>query len=217
MRGIRKLSWQTSGDYITSTLGTVQSTEAQAAFTTEFNNGDFFNWEVTQSYERLDDPFEVARGVTVPVGGYHFTNTRASYVFGTQRRVSGTLIAARGSFYDGSLTEATWRGRVELGPQLIAEPTLSFNHVDGPYGRGNTNLMSSRFTWTITPRMFTAALVQYQSRAQAMATNVRFRWEYQPGSELFVVYSDGRTTVGPGYPGLQNRSMVVKLTRLFRW
>jgi hypothetical protein len=138
-------------------------------------------------------------------------------VFGTQRPVSGTLIAARGSFYRGTLTEATWRGRVELGPQLIAEPTVSFNRIDGPFGTGNTNLVSSRVTYTVTPRMFAAALVQYQSRTQSVATNIRFRWEYLLGSELFVVYSDGRTTAGPGYPEMQNRSLVVKMTRLFRW
>ena len=53
-----------------------------------------------------------------------------------------------------------------------------------------------------------------------MSTNVRFRWEYQLGSELFVVYSDGRTTVPERphwYPEMQNRSVVVKLTKLFRW
>ena len=41
--------------------------------------------------------------------------------------------------------------------------------------------------------------MQYQSLSASMSTNLRFRWEYQPGSELFVVYSDGRTTDGPGW------------------
>ena len=50
-----------------------------------------------------------------------------------------------------------------------------------------------------------------------MSTNLRMRWEYQPGSEFFLVYSDGRTTVGPNYPELENRSIVVKLTKLLRW
>jgi len=43
------------------------------------------------------------------------------------------------------------------------------------------------------------------------------RWEYTPGSELFVVYSDGRDTATGGYPGLQNRSVAVKATRLLRF
>jgi hypothetical protein len=61
-----------------------------------------------------------------------------------------------------------------------------------------------------------SALVQYQSRIDSMSTNARFRWEYQPGSELFIVYSDGRTTLSRGVPDLQNRSFVVKVTRLFQ-
>ena len=54
------------------------------------------------------------------------------------------------------------------------------------------------------------------STANAYSTNVRLRWEYQPGSELFVVLTEGRNTLGPGYPGLESRGFVVKLTRLFR-
>ena len=46
---------------------------------------------------------------------------------------------------------------------------------------------------------------------------MRFRWEYRPGSELFVVYTDERDTLKPGYPELQNRALVVKFNRLFRF
>ena len=66
--------------------------------------------------------------------------------------------------------------------------------------------------------MFVSALLQYTSATEQASTNARFRWEYQPGSELFVVYTDGRTTEQGGFPPpLQNRSLVVKVTRLFRW
>jgi hypothetical protein len=217
MPAIRKFTLQGSGDYITGIDGRVQSTEAQGTFIIETAAGDFVNAEVTRAYERLDVPFEVARNVTVPVGGYTFAQGKVSYTLGTQRPFSGTFTLGHGGFYEGTLSEASYRGRVEFSPQLVAEPTLSFNLVDGPYGRGATNVIGSRVTYTVTPRMFAAALVQYQSRTQSMSTNVRFRWEYKLGSELFVVYSDGRSTLGPNYPELQNRSIVVKLTRLFRW
>jgi len=50
----------------------------------------------------------------------------------------------------------------------------------------------------------------------AMSTNIRYRWEYQPGSDLFVVYTDSRDMLGRGFPELRNRGFVVKFTRLFR-
>jgi hypothetical protein len=58
--------------------------------------------------------------------------------------------------------------------------------------------------------------MQYSSSTKSVNTNVRFRWEYQPGSDLFVVYSDNRDTTGTGFPALRNRGIVVKFTRLFR-
>jgi hypothetical protein len=43
------------------------------------------------------------------------------------------------------------------------------------------------------------------------------RWEYQPGSELFVVYNEERDTVIARFPDLQNRAFIVKVNRLFRF
>ena len=50
-----------------------------------------------------------------------------------------------------------------------------------------------------------------------LSTSVRLNWEYQPSSQFFVVYSDGRDTLGPGVPDLLNRSFAVKITRLLRF
>ncbi len=217
LAAVRRFTYQGSADYITSPAGRLQTQELKGAFITELSNGDIFNGELLQAFERLEVPFSIARGVTIPVGSYRYGQARATYTLGTQRPVSGAVILARGRFYNGTLTEVTWRGRVDIAPQLIAEPTVSYNYIDGPFGSGETNLLGTRFTYTVSPRMFAAALVQYQSRTQSMGTNVRMRWEYKPGSELFIVYSDGRTTSGAGFPALDNRSIVVKATRLFRW
>jgi hypothetical protein len=58
--------------------------------------------------------------------------------------------------------------------------------------------------------------VQFNADAHTLNSSVRLRWEYRPGSDLFVVYSDGRDTVALG-PNLLNRSVAVKFTRLMRF
>jgi len=50
-----------------------------------------------------------------------------------------------------------------------------------------------------------------------VSTNARFRWEYIPGSELFIVYNEERDTVAPRFPDLANRSFIVKINRLLRF
>jgi hypothetical protein len=65
--------------------------------------------------------------------------------------------------------------------------------------------------------MFVSSLVQYNSSNNSVSTNARLRWEYSPGSELFVVYNEGRDTQTRGVPDLQNRSLIVKVNRLLRF
>lgn len=89
--------------------------------------------------------------------------------------------------------------------------------MDLDQGSFTTRLFGSRITYTATPLMFLSALVQYNSSANTLAANVRLRWEYSPGSELFVVFNEQRDTLAPSVPELANRAIIVKLTRIFRF
>jgi hypothetical protein len=116
------------------------------------------------------------------------------------------------------LTSFTVSGaRVAIMKQFSVEPSLTLNHGDLPAGRFDTTLVRARVDYAFTPLRFFSALVQFNSADQTFSSNVRFRWEYQPGSELFVVYTDERDTTVVGYPGLRNKAFVVKVNRLFRF
>ena len=221
---IRRLIWEGRFDYYTSRAGVVETRLAQGLFTIELENADEFNFEYTRSYEFLHEPFDIAGDVAIPAGGYRFQDARAAYRFGRQRVFSGLLAVQHGSFYGGEKTTVEIglgggfrTGRLEITPQLAIEPGLSYNQVELPRGRFTTGLVTTRTTWTVTPLMFVSALVQYNSANSSLGANVRFRWEYQPGSELFVVYNEQRDTLAPRFPELQNRSFVIKINRLFRF
>ena len=128
------------------------------------------------------------------------------------------LSVQHGSFFSGEKTTVGLsRGRLELTPQLSFEPGLSFNRVALPVGRFITQLVTTRTNYTITPLMFVSALLQYNSGVNALSTNIRLRWEYSPGSELFVVYNELRDTLTRRFPELENRAFIVKVNRLFRF
>jgi hypothetical protein len=82
----------------------------------------------------------------------------------------------------------------------------------------NTTLAATRVNYTFSPRMFFSALVQYNSSADSFSANARLRWEYAPGSEIFLVYTEERDTYDwQRFPGLVNRGLVIKATRLLRF
>jgi len=150
--------------------------------------------------------------VTIPVGQYDFQDFFVGYTMGEQRPVSGTLSLQRGEYFDGHLTAVTYqRARIEVTPQLSVQPGVSINRIELPQAAFTLKLITSRVTYTVTPRMFVSGLLQYNSSAASLSANLRLRWEYQPGSELFLVYNDQRDTSLRGAPFLQSRAFVVKL------
>lgn len=217
-KSIRKLSWTGSLAYIENGAGRLDTRDATGEFAIELHNSDRFNLTYGRTYEFLADPFPIAQDVTIPVGGYEFGGIRTGFAFGQQRAVSGNLTVEHGTFYSGhKTTVSVSRGRVNLTSQLSLEPSASINWVDLTEGAFTTRLLGSRFTFAMTPRMFVSALLQYNSAINAVASNVRLRWEYQPGSELFVVFNEQRDTLARGYPGLVNRAVILKVNRLFRF
>ena len=166
----------------------------------------------------LEQPFRIAPGVTIPVGGYRFEDVRASFGLGQHRRFLGTLSAQHGSFFSGERTSVGFSGgRLKLTPQFSVEPSLSFNRIDLPEGRFTTRLVTTQTIYTVTPLMFVSALLQFNSSTDVLSTNVRLRWEFLPGSELFVVYNEQRDTLARRFPELENRALIIKINRLFRF
>ena len=223
IESVRQLVVEASLDYfLTADAGLLETRQQQVAFQTELENSDQFGVRVSDSYELLQKPFTVSRseGVTIPVGGYDFTDVRLTYALGPQRLLNGRVEVATGGYFDGELTSVDLsRGRVDLSPRLSVEPSVSFNWIDLPGGSFRTDLMRGRLNYTFSPRMFVSGLFQYNSTNHTLGTNLRLRWEYTPGSELFVVYTEEQD-VDPlrpdRYAELRNRGFVVKVTRLFR-
>ena len=215
---VRRFLLEGSVDYTVNGAGTLATRIQQGLFATEFENGDRLFMGVTDNYEYLKAPFQVTPDIAVPIGGYSFLNKRIVYAAANQRALSGGLTFDRGGFFGGTRTSfGYFNGRAVLSSRLSLEPSMSFNWINLPQGEFLTQLVAMRSTYTLTPRMFTAALVQFNSSADALSTNIRFRWEYQPGSELFIVYTDQRDTLTPHFPSLENRAFVVKVTRLIRF
>jgi hypothetical protein len=218
-RLIRRLDWEAGYDYITDSRRTrVENRELSGTFEVDFNNSDRWILDYTRDFEYLPRNFQIAPGVTLPVGGYDYDTVRMTYELGQQRAVSGRVSVATGTFYDGNKKEANFTsGRVALSPRVSIEPGLTMNWVDLPYGSFTNRLVTARGIFTPTPRTMISCLTQYNASDHTLSSSVRLRWEYVPGSEFFAVYSDGRNTADALVSGLVNRSVALKLTRLLRF
>ena len=203
-------------------LGFLESRRLGARFETEFENSDWFTVNITEVFERLTEVTNVS-GAPMPAGRYSFRDVAVSYFFGPHRRASGSLSLTKGSFYSGDVMSAgISAARIEVLPQLSIEPSVEFNWIDLPElqafdGQFNQHVARTRITYSLSPRSFLSGLVQYNSGSDTFSTNIRLRWEWAPGSELFIVYTEDRNAdVLDRWSELSNRGFVIKVNRLFR-
>lgn len=202
--------------------GYVETRDRGGRLDVEFESGDWFQATFFDVYEKLTEDTEIASAV-IPAGGYRFHDLEMSYYFGPHRRASGSVALSVGSFYSGRATSlALNQGRIEVLPQLSVEPSLELNWIDLPglqdyRGQLNQHVARTRVTYSISPRSFVSGLLQYNTSSDTVSGNVRFRWEWAPGSELFVVYTEDRDTdVLDRWSELSSRALVVKVTRLLQ-
>ena len=231
MPSVRKFTWTWSGEYVENGDGSVDSRVFSGRFDTEFSSSDRFSIDVADNYEFLRQPFTPS-GSPAPIapGTYSFRDVTVAYDFGSQRRASGTIKVQAGDYYDGTIRSVTFgpgnpfsSARVSVSQRVAFEPTFLITRIERPAGSFTTRLARLRADYGFSPLMFASALLQYNSADRAFSTNLRFRWEYAPGSEIFLVYTDERDTTADRFAtpttvrGLKNRAFVVKVNRLFRY
>ena len=219
---VRQFRLVGSVDYIlTADTNMLETRLSQLRFQTELESSDVFSATVNDNYELLLAPFAPGPGVTIPVGGYAFSDVEVSYGLGQQRRINGQVSLQRGGFFNGDITTLGFsQGRIAVTQRMSVEPSISVNWIDTPQGSFRTDLAVTRVNYLFNPRMFFSGLVQYNSASDTISNNLRLRWEYSPGSELFVVYTEDRDST-PLRPDrvteLRNRGFVIKFNKLFRF
>jgi hypothetical protein len=217
INAVRKFTWEATLEYILNGAGDLETRQQSARFNIELESSDQFTVEASRNYELLLKPFIVGP-VVVPRGGYSFDDVLMSYALGQQRRVSGTLSLQLGEYYDGTLTGISYTAaRTSITKRFSLEPTVTVNWVDLPGGSFTQELYRARTDYGFSPRMFASALLQYNSTDSTFSSNLRFRWEYRPGSEFFLVWTDEHDTLARGSASLRSRAFVVKVTRLVRF
>jgi hypothetical protein len=219
MPAVRQFTFESSIDYTRAAdTRQLETREQLVSFETEFADSSRFEFDVADVHERLEQGFAISNDLPIPRGSYDARHVEIAYSVARQRRVNGSVTFRAGTFYGGEIrTLEIASGRIEASPRVSIEPSLSFSSIALDAGSARTSVSRVRATYTLTPRMFVSALTQFNSENNRVSTNARMRWEYRPGSELFVVYSDERDTRFAGVQQPRNRGLAIKINRLLRY
>jgi hypothetical protein len=155
-----------------------------------FHSQENFNVNVIRRRERLDTPFAVTRGITLPVGAvYDSTRYRFFVSTASRRMVQINSRFETGGFYSGTRTERQVNLSLRLRPGLFLFLNNQWNDINLPEGSFKTTLY--RFTGETQFSPFIALVnnIQYDSQSAVLGWQSRLRWILTPGNDLYVVYT----------------------------
>ncbi len=173
--------------------------------------------------EDLVFPFAIARDAEVPAGTYSFYQGTVSYSMPRTQLLQLGIAVSAGSFYDG------WRLAVGLTPVWYVSPHLE---LTGEYhwdrvrfpdrNQGfDAHIARLRIGTALNTNLSTNAFIQYNSATEAVSANVRFRYNFREGNDLWIVYNEGLNTnrsrafPTPSLPLTDSRTILLKYTHTF--
>ena len=157
----------------------------------------------------------------IPVGSYDFWRLSGNYTMSVDKKVRTGLAAETGTFYDG------WLHTLTLTPSWYLSRYIQFD-LEYAYNYGtfkdrgqelNFHLARLRVGTALNREISTNALIQYNGAGDLFSMNVRFRWNFREGQDLWIVYNSGLNTrrfdSTPVLPAVEARAFLLKYTHTF--
>ena len=181
-----------------------------------FRSGDRFELNANPTGERLVEPFEIARGVVIPSGAYHWTRYRVEVGTAQKRRLYSQITWWFGDFYNGVLDQIVWTGA--WNPTALVTVEFSGERNIGRLETGDftQTLVGTRVRVNLSPDLSVASYAQYDTDSDSVGVNTRLRWTFTPAADLFVVYNHNVRSLLERWQ-MDSNQLLVKLQYAFRF
>jgi hypothetical protein len=203
-------------DLFTDTAGRWIERNNSAIFDIELQSGDTANFTINPIWERLQGPFRIAQGITLPMGNeYSYLRYSLSFTTADRRTIALDGNVADGSFYSGHRRDL--RGTLTLRPRrgVLAQLTAQFNRVELAEGRFTTKLLRSVINTQFSPFVSVSNNIQYDSVSRLLGWQSRFRWIARPGNDLYFVWMHNWLDVDDHLTTI-DRNAAIKLLYTYR-
>jgi hypothetical protein len=203
-------------DVVTGLNNLTQSSQEGSWVAAMTQRGEFGMIETWNDYEKIPVAFALPKGVIVPAANYDWQVFHGRFSTATDRIVSGTFDIQCCGFYGGHLLQT------DTTLNLHPDDTLTFTgrhimqNIGLPTGHVAIHIGSLDAALNFTPDMQIRMEAQYDNISQDLGYSVKYRWEFDPGSELLVVVGDDATVNSFGRYESHLSQFSVRIGHLFR-
>jgi len=183
--------WQLSY-YVTQSTGELESwLNETRPLGFILKSGERFEFNLQQSYDRLDNEFNLTDSAIIPVGKYHMHNTELQFATYQSRKIWTQLFYNWGSYYSGKIKTYSIAIGINLSKHLNLKTDYSYNYIKLPKINVRSNELAQYINFAFTTRLDISAFGQWNSLDDLLLGNFRLHWIPNIGSDLYVVYNRG--------------------------
>jgi hypothetical protein len=156
----------------------------------QFHSQDNFGLEVAPNYVRLERPFTISPGITLPMGAeYDFTRFAVRGQTANRRLLALNGRFETGGFYSGHRNQTVLGLTIRARPGYIVSLNGEWNQVDLPEGSFVSNVFRGVLDTQFTPFMALVNIIQFDTVSRVLGWQSRYRWILKPGNDLYIVYT----------------------------
>jgi len=176
-----------------------------------FQSGDRVSMWLSKEYDRLDEDFQISKGVTLPAGSHYSWNRYQINLSTANRRMVSTDTDFRwGTFYSGHRREISGTLNLRVRRGLSAALVSEFNRIELREGSFSTKILRAVVNTQFNPFISLANNVQYDTNSRVLGWQIRFRWIVHPGNDIYFVALNNWKDNGPHIVAL-DRNMTAKI------
>jgi hypothetical protein len=171
--------------------------------------------------DQLDEDFELSDQVIVPVGRYRYLSTELMLQTPGTSSFWTIFMFEGGAYFDGYKLTPSMQPRWNIGASLEIGGIYRLDLIRFPDRNQslNNHIGGLQALYMVSTKLSLSAFVQYNSAINKVLSNVRFRYNPKEGTDLYVVFNEGRNTSldreVPRLPVYDQRNITVKFSYTF--
>ena len=173
-------------------------------------------------HENVSQAFAIGKA-TIPAGSYDFEDLQVYLSMGAGSKLRTGMDARAGTYFDGTRAQVILTPTWNVSPHLELGTDYQLSHLEFDTRHQVENVQVARFRIraALNPQASGNAFVQYNSTTDRLDFNVRLRYAFAEGTDLWLVYNEGldtdpvRDVIGVRSPTSLARTILLKYTHTF--
>ncbi len=154
-------------------------------------SGDAFEFNLQQSYDRIDEPFNLSDAISITKGKYHMHAYEFQIESFQGRKFFTELLYRNGTFYDGKIKKIAILLGLNVNKHLNTTVQYENNQLKINGVNENIQQLISTLSYAFNTKFDISLLGQYNSEEDQLLTNFRIHWIPKIGSDFYFVWNNG--------------------------